>query len=380
MSRLRFAVLGGGNGAFATAGDLALRGFPVALAELPQFGDTVAQIARRGGLEVEALEGSGCPSGFARLELITTDVGQAVKEADVVIVVVPGYGQRPFLEAALPHLRDGQVLWLVPGAFGGSLAFEALVRQQGLREKVLVAEAEGLIYTCRKKAPDRIWIKGYKRGMRVAALPAARTEEALSVLRQAYPGLLPASNVLEVALRSTSPVIHAPIQLSNSARIDGADTDFLFYWKGVSPAVGRAIETLDEERLALARAMGFKLPSVVEQMRAWYAAQGAKGDSAYELFTTNPIYEWTKAPDRLDDRYLTEDVPFGLVPMADLANRVGTPNKAITSAAGFASLLLGRDLTREGRTLESLGIGDLSLPELLAHVNGSRGERPDQEK
>ena len=56
------AVLGGGNGAFATAADLALRGFTVNLLEVPQFAENIAGAREAGGIE---FENRGVP-GLAR--------------------------------------------------------------------------------------------------------------------------------------------------------------------------------------------------------------------------------------------------------------------------------------------------------------------------
>jgi opine dehydrogenase len=374
VAGLVFAVLGGGNGGLATAADLALKGFPVRL--YSSYEETIAPIAAQGGLELEVLPSSGLKGGFARLERATTDIAAAVAGADVILVVTPAPSQRRYAEKVAPHLRRGQVVVLNPGSFGGSLEFSQVLAARGA-PPVTVAETECLIYAGRKKGPTHMWIRGYKKGLRLAAFPARETARVLSLLRQAYPDLAEADSVLETGLSNPNPIIHIPIMILNAARIE-APGDFLFYWEGVTPAVGRVIEALDAERLAVGEALGVPLRSAYEQDLEWYGHQGTHGDNIYETHVNNPIYQWSLAPTSFEHRYLTEDTPYGLVPIEDLGRRLGVPTPRLSAAIEYVSLLTRRDLRRGARTIEKLGLADLSPAELRHYVRTGRreGESP----
>ena len=50
----KVTVIGGGNGGFATAADLTIRGHQVTLFELPQFSSGLSEVIKRGGIDMEA--------------------------------------------------------------------------------------------------------------------------------------------------------------------------------------------------------------------------------------------------------------------------------------------------------------------------------------
>ncbi|MBC7338547.1 MAG: NAD/NADP octopine/nopaline dehydrogenase family protein [Firmicutes bacterium] len=365
-----FAVLGGGHGGMAAAADLALRGFRVRLFELPEFAHTIRPVREAGGIQTEVLPSTGLREGFARLDAVTTDIEEAVTGADVVLVIVPSFAHQRFAELTAPAVRPGQTVLVAPGNFGGALEF-ALTWKRAGRDPgaVTLAEAESLIYACRKKGPATIWIRGYKRSLRVAALPANRTAWALAVLGQAYPTLEPAQNVLETSLSNPNAPTHLPVMILNAAHIERTGGDFLFYKEGMTPVVGRVIEALDAERLAVGRALGLsRLRSLYEQDLAWYAHQGTFGENICQTNVNNPIYSWSRAPESFDHRYVTEDVPYGLVPLEDLGVRLGVATPTATAVIHLASVIAGRDLRRGARTLTRLGLGDVSVPRLLEMV------------
>ncbi|MGI6603501.1 MAG: NADP transhydrogenase subunit alpha [Firmicutes bacterium] len=374
MSELVFAVLGGGHGGIGTAADLAVKGFPVRL--YSSYQETIAPIAAQGGLELEVLPSSGLKGGFARLELATTDIGEAVRGANIIMVVTPAPSQRRYAEKLAPHLTRDQVVVLNPGSFGGALEFSQILAAHGA-PPVAVAETECLVYAGRKKSPTHMWLRGYKKHLRVAAFPGRETARVLSLLRKAYPDWEEADSVLETSLSNPNPIIHIPIMVLNAARIE-APGDFLFYWEGVTPVVGYVITSLDNERLAVGKALGVPLRSVYEQDLEWYSHQGAYGANIHETHVNNPIYQWSMAPKSFDHRYLTEDTPYGLVPIEDLGRRLGVPTPSTSATIQFVSLLTRQDLRHGARTLTKLGLADLSPEELNRYVKS--GSRKDEKK
>ncbi|MDI7250776.1 MAG: NAD/NADP octopine/nopaline dehydrogenase family protein, partial [Bacillota bacterium] len=132
---------------------------------------------------------------------------------------------------------------------------------------------------------------------------------------------------------------------------------------------GRVIEALDAERLAVGRALGLsRLRSLHEQDLAWYGHQGTFGENICQTNVNNPIYSWSRAPESFDHRYVTEDVPYGLVPLEDLGVRLGVATPTATAVIHLAGVIAGRDLRRGARTLTRLGLGDVAMPRLLEMV------------
>jgi opine dehydrogenase len=363
------AVLGGGNGAFITAADLALRGHRVSLCELPSLEKNIEGLLKNKTIELQIVGSPGIKGGFAQLNVVTTDMKEALAEAEVILMVLPAFAQKPFAEACVPHLKDGQIVVLTPGNFGGAIEFSSILTKKGEGQKVAVAEMECMIYSGFKSAPAVAWVSGYKKGLRVSAFPSKDTKKVMKTLLNVYPELRPAKNVLETGLRNLNTVVHAPIMIHNAGWIEKTKGNFLFYWDGCTPGVAHSAEAVDRERLALGRKLGFKLTPVIEVSLEWYGHEGAKGDTIYEVLSTNPVYVQDTAPPTLHHRFLLEDVPYGMVPMESLGKLTGVPTPATSAIITLASELTQIDFRSQARDLKYLKLHRLSLKELKKLVD-----------
>ena len=57
---------------------------------------------------------------LARWLLVTSDMGEALEKAQVIMVVVPSSAHADIARAAAPHLKDGQIVILHPGRTCGA--------------------------------------------------------------------------------------------------------------------------------------------------------------------------------------------------------------------------------------------------------------------
>jgi opine dehydrogenase len=357
-------ILGGGNGAFATAADLALRGFSVRLCELPEFKENIEGAQRREGIELTVIGNPGLKSGFGKLEMITTDFQKALEGADIIFVVVPAFGQSRFAKASASCLKSDQLVVLSPGNFGGSLEFAHVIKESGVETLPLLCDFECMIYSGFKNSDFSVEVSGYKHGIMMAAYPGSRSNEAYERLKVIYPEILPAENILEIGLSNINTVLHAPITVLNAGRIEDPLSKFLFYWQGATFSVTRVIESVDREKMALGKRLGIKLFSLSEILIRFYSHLGLKGATLHEMVSTNPVYEIDWAPEDLKHRFLLEDIPFGMVPMETLGKLIGVPTPATTSIINLASILLDIDLRENARDLEKLGLNNLSADEI----------------
>ena len=170
-----------------------------------------------------------------------------------------------------------------------------------------------------------------------------------------------AKNVIQTSLQNANPVIHPAVSLTNAARIEGTG-DFLFYEEGVTDSVGRIIEAVDRERIAIGKRLGIKVYSDPEMGML----QGYMLDNNYGSgYRKAPGFLGIIAQPQLDHRYINEDVGYGLVFMSHLGQQVGVATPTIDSIIRLASVLMNRDYAGEAlRTPGSLGIADLSAEAL----------------
>jgi len=264
-----FAVLGAGHGGKAMAADLAVRGFHVHL--FNRTFERVEAIKARGGIELETEIGQ---YRFGAIEIVGSDMGEVLTEVNVVMVVIPATGHRDMATFCAPHLRDGQVVVLNPGRTCGAIEFRQVLREQGCRAQVIVAEAETLIYASRSMGPAEARIFRIKNTVPVAALPAADTPRVVAALRPAFPQFIPARNVLHTSLNNMGAVFHPALTILNSARIESTQGNFQFYIEGVTSTVGHILEAVDRERVTVAAALGIRAQTALEWLERAYAATG----------------------------------------------------------------------------------------------------------
>jgi opine dehydrogenase len=362
----RVSILGAGNGGCAMAADLAARGVPCTLFELPAFEDVLAPIRDAGVLRLTGALGDltvPAPS-------LTTDFGEAVEGAGVVVLAVPAFAQETFARGCAPHLRDDQLVLLTPGSTGGALAVAATLRGGGAPAGIMVAETLSLPYACRKTAPNHVHVGGVKRNMPTAAFPAIDTARVLEALEPVFPGMLAAArHVLDTSLNNPNAMAHPLPVLLNTGWIEVTGGDFRFYTDGVSPSVARVMDALDADRLAILAVLGLEQVPAIEWDRRLY---GLTGDTTYELNQQSWVHRDIRAPDKVRTRYLTEDVPYGLVPMASIARELGVATPVMDLVIDLACTLLGEDLREGARTATTLGLGGLDAREMIAFVETGR--------
>ena len=355
---MKIAVLGSGNGGCAVAFDWARMGHEVSLFDFEQFPATIAAVATAGGIEAE-----GELSGFAPVGYAGHDIGQAVGGADLVFAVGPAYSTQPFGEACKPHLTEGQTVVVCPSSCGGALVFKHAIGRDVGDDGIVVADTSTLPYAVRITEPGKIHIfLRLSGGVWLAALPSARTGDVLVSVRRVYDYIEPATNVLQTALQNGNPVIHPAVSLLNAALIERTGGDFCFYEHGVTPAVGRLMESVDYERIALGAELGVDVtPDPALGVQQGYMTEG----TYHEGYAEAPGFKGIKAQESLDYRYFQEDVGYGMVFMAELGRQLAVPTPTMDALIHLVSVVMQRDYRAEGvRTMATLGLDGYSADEL----------------
>lgn len=356
---VRFAVLGAGNGGQAIAADLTLRGYDVSLYD--RYEAAVAPVRDRGGIRL-----IGAIKGFAPVRCVTNRIAEAMAGRQVLMIVVPAFAHRYIIETAVPHLEDGQILVLIPGSTGGALEACTIFDRLQLRKEVFLAETESLFYACRLVGPAKVRINAVKRRLALAALPASNTTKVLGVLAEAYAQLEPVPNVLHTSFHNANAIVHPPLTLLNLSYCESTGGAFDFYSTSAMPSALNLVERVDRERMSVAAAMGVRPISLRQWMKRMY---GVDEDTLTSTFRTlaREVYDGIPGPSGPKARYLTEDVPMGLVPMASFGRLAGIQTPVMDLLIEMASLLTDTDFWSVGRTVDKLGLGEMTPRQILAH-------------
>jgi opine dehydrogenase len=366
-------ILGGGNTAFATAANLALRGFEVTLGEIPSFAATLDPIRESRTIRLDGV----AERGTARIARVTTDLGAALGANELVLLIVPAYAHRPFAEACAPHLRRGQIVVLMPGTLG-TLEFTRILAEAGRSPRetgVTLAETDTAPYVCRKVAPDAAHIWGVVSGLGVGALPAAETGRVAAALAELFTAdgrsgtataVRPYPNVLACGLSAMNPVVHPAGVLMNAGRVEYARGEFFFYEEGVTPAVCDVIGAVDAERRAIGKALGFDLTPVDEAFHA--AGFGPRGD-LWATINGSRMLTQLRAPGAIQTRWLTEDVPYGLAAWASLGRELDVATPVMDALVKLGLVVTHLDGAAPGRGARELGLAGMSPIAMIEFVS-----------
>jgi len=357
----RYTVIGAGHGGKAMAAHLAIMGADVALWN--RTFEHISVIKKRGGIELESAEGG--PHGFGKMALVTSDIAEAVQHAQVIMVVLPSSAHADIAKAAAPHLKDGQMVILHPGRTLGAVEFAKTIRDCGCSADVTVAEAETFIYASRSDGPAQARIFRIKEAVPLAALPSSRNDLVLDAIHHAYPQFIDGIDVLHTGLNNMGAIFHPALTLLNSGWIEHTHGDYQFYIDGVTPSVARVLEVLDRERVTVASSVGIRARTAVEWLKLAY---DTSGENLHEAIQNQPGYYGIKAPTTLNHRYIFEDVPMSLVPIASLGMRYGVSVLGMESIIRLGSIIHRTDYWRRGRTVERLGLERWSVSELTRFV------------
>ena len=364
----RVSIVGTGNAALTAAYHLSRLGADVCLYGAPGFAEPLNEIRRAGGIRAVAdLHGVQLDfAGFQPIHTLTEDVSEAAAFADVIVMPVPSFAQLPLFDSLLPHLRDDQIILLMPGNFG-SLVLRRRQQERNFTQRLIFVEAISSPWACRITGPAEIAIMGRKTCLPVAALPAARTDETIERLTGLLPlPITPLPNVLAAGLENINYGGHPLLTTLSMGLLENFDGKFNYYQDCCSPATSRAAAVMEEERQAIGRALDLSLMSELTAMNTLY---GLHATSVYELNRTSDAHsKITSAPDSPQHRYITEDVPFLLIPCQALARLSSVPTPMIDACVTIASAYNQTDYRQTGRSLQDMGLAGLTHERVLEQL------------
>lgn len=273
----------------------------------------------------------------------------AVAGADAVLITVPATGYRPVLDALGAVLPDG-----IPVLISGHLSWAALYLAQKLAARGIEAPivAWGTTVVSGRRAGAGVRVSSVRAEVDVAVLPASATAPMLALCRRLFGDRFrERAGLLAVALSNVNPQNHLAIALCNFTRMERGED-----WRqndNITTAVGRLMEALDAERLAVAAALGLEVRTLRRHFHlSFHTPEAPLGEMAAALAASgsNPV-----APSTLDTRYVLEDAPFGLYPTILLARLCGRPAPLHEAGLAMLSALYGRDLALDNDIVPALG-------------------------
>ena len=218
---MKIAVIGAGNGGQAIAAYLSILGCEVNLYDRNK--QKILELRAKGGITLQ-----GKLSGFGKIDNFTTNVGEAVKDADIVMVTTIANVHQQIAKQIALDMHDGQIVILNPGRTCGALVFKQALIDSGCIKRVYISEAQTLVYACRIVENGTVNVIGVKDEVLLSALPSADTDYVLNKITPMYPCFKKAENVLRTSLENIGAMFHPCVCLFNAASIERQE-QFWFY-------------------------------------------------------------------------------------------------------------------------------------------------------
>jgi opine dehydrogenase len=280
-----------------------------------------------------------------QLALVTTDIAEAVHNAELILCPAPAFAQRDIAGLLAPHLVDGQVVFLPPATFG-SMIFAAAKRDAGNQAAVSFAETGTLPWLTRKHGPFEVAITIRAKRLPVGVFPQKAADHALDAIGRAFPGAIePCGDALSAALMNAGPIIHPPLIVMNAGPIEHFER-WDIHKEGTQAAVRRVTDALDAERIAVRKSLGYGGPHF--PLAHHYASEG----------------DWREQIVLTQHRYMREDLRLGLSFLVSVAELAGVATPLAFAFLAIGGAICSEDFMEAGRTLASLGLGHLDRGEL----------------
>ncbi|MBD8651098.1 NAD/NADP octopine/nopaline dehydrogenase family protein [Rhizobium sp. CFBP 13726] len=348
---MRVGIVGAGSIAFATAALVEQQGHEVIL--WSPSGERTKALANGEALVAEgAIVGTFKPAA-------ATDAADLVAGADVLVIALPAYGHKTVLDAIAPYLTSEQTVVFSSHASFGALYLSRLVAARGITVTIVAWGTTAV--SGRQLSPTLVKVNTVRKQVDIATIPSSRSAAGLAVCTDLFGDrFLDRGSLMAIALSNLNPQNHMGIALGNMTRMERGES-----WsqgQNVTPNVGRLLEDLDKERIAIATKLGLEVRDIFQHFHlSFHVPVNSISHMNQEMHEAG---NGGTGPSTADSRYVTEDVPFGLVMTAKLGRLAGSPAELHESGVRIFSAMYGRDFTAENDLLNALDLDAMSLDEL----------------
>lgn len=399
--KLQILICGGGNGAHCFTGvassnpNIEVKVLTLYENEADRWSDALKESSLT--LSIYQLDGTINDRKSTPL-MVTKDPKIAMDGVDIVFIVVPSYVHQLFLETIVPLVKPNTLIVGLPGHAGFEIQCKHILDDKA-RDCTIVG-FESLPWACRILTYGKhVQMLGYKDSLSASFLTGIdcklpfQAKETIQGIFGDKPRVKFVDNVLAITLMAGS-IIHPPIMYGKWKDWDGTPVlEKPLFYQGVDEVQANLSANVSNEVIATARKIqelrkDLDMSDVIhisDWFKSHYHDEIADDSSLMMSMKTNSAYNGLVHPMNSTEngfvpdfqyRYLSEDVPFGLVVMKGLAEIVGTATPTIDEIIIWTqdklgkeyiinSKLVGKD-AKNVRAPQSFGL--VTLDQLLAFI------------
>ena len=328
---------------------------------------------------------------------VSHDLKLLIETSDYIILSQPSHY---FVQTVKEMNSYGLRELRIPIILSPSRSFSTPYLWRELGEMYPIVSFSTCPYSCKSPRPDTAYIKRRKRNW-LASLEGEFSLSQIAELGQIFPQAIFNSHPITTTIGNIGAVFHPSTYLLNYDEICRRKKEneaFSFYMDGIAnrPEVGEVLEEIDQMRLEIARKLKFEvfglndnpreeewktildsirsseLPNVsISELRKirhdglqklnysipscqhWldytYGVERIPGENLCEAIRRTPTYQQNSVP---QSRYVDEDVATGLIPLRNIASRLGLKTAAADSVLTICGKVYPNRDTSNDHTLE----------------------------
>lgn len=345
--KMKITVVGAGHGGTTIAADLKEKGHRVTLLKTSSsLHNEHFQYLDENNGEITIVNGS--KETLVNLDVVTTDVKFAITNAEIIIIYIQTNYHEQVIKRLIPFMNEEQIILLEPGYL--STAY-FLKHQQDMH--LTIVEAQSSPIDCRIIEPGKVKVlfKNVKNPVAIYTEKDKRIiEEKLDKLQYHFVYF---GSVIEAALHNPNLIVHTIGGIMSIPRIEHSKGEYWMYKEVFTPHVWNLVESLDNEKMNVLERIGAPRLSYVDACKFRnFTDVTIDAKTAFFEYAENSSPE---GPFVADSRFITEDVPEGLVLLESLGEMLNVETPTCTGLINTASAALDKNFRENARTVDSLG-------------------------
>ena len=346
---MKITIVGAGNGGSSMAADLSIKGHTVTLFKSSDKGNNAhfdKLVNANGEILFKDLDGET----KTKIHKVTNSIKEAFSEEPKVIVLfIKTNYHEDIIKRISPYLKDDQIILIEPGYLSTAYFLKHCKNQ-----KLIIAEAQSSPLDCRIVAPGVVKILFKNERNPIGIYPDSRKGEAETILKEFDYNFVLLDSVMEAAMHNPNLIVHTIGAIMSIPRIEYTNEDYSMYREVFTPSIWNLVEKLDTEKMEVLEALNLRKIPYVEACK--FRNSKDLSVDAKDVFYDYAQNNSPSGPNISNSRYITEDVPEGLVLLESLGKVLKIKTPVCTALIEISSACLDTDFRAIGRTLSTLGV------------------------
>lgn len=360
----KLTICGGGNAAHVLLALAAAAGWQVDI--FAPLGNEAERLTTGNGVSAKFSH----KTIFGRARRISANPAEVVPGSELVLLALPAFAHGDILAAIAPYLEPAAAVGALPARSGFDYQVRDILRPE--KPSLQIFGLQTLPWACRiTEYGQSVEVLGAKAAVDMAVFPP-HTASGLAEKLTTLLGLLvtPVRSFLTLTLANTGQLIHPGIMYGLGRGKEEAvfsAAEIPLFYQGVDPPTADLLQAMSDEVQAISRSVAAQSadvdPEQVVSLYNWllraYPNQIDDSSSLRLALTTNRAYAGLRLPTRpagpntfaidFTARYLSEDVPFGLVVLRGIAEIAGVQTPAIDRVITWAQERLQKEYLVNGQ-------------------------------